>query len=63
MATDSRSKYLGKQYGQVKVPTVEVKAKETTKNFMEGWKSSGVNAKRYIQRQFIKNHYKKVNNN
>tara|TARA_R110000824_G_scaffold394395_1_gene594156 strand:+ start:30 stop:332 length:303 start_codon:yes stop_codon:yes gene_type:complete len=48
---------------QIKVPTVKVNAKKTTKNFMEGWKSSGVNAKRYIQRQFIKNHYKKVNNN
>lgn len=63
MATDARSKYLGKQYGQVKVPTVEVKAKETTKNFMEGWKSSGLNLKTYTQRQFKKNVYKKINDN
>jgi len=62
MATDARSKYLGKQYGQVKVPTVKVKAKETTKNFMEGWENS-INKKSWIKRQFIKNHYKKVNNN
>lgn len=47
---------------QVKVPTVKVKAKETTKNFMEGWENS-INKKSWIKRQFIKNHYKKVNNN
>ena len=35
METDARSKYLGKQYGQVKVPTVVVKEKEIKKSFWD----------------------------
>tara|TARA_R100001460_G_scaffold75912_1_gene117035 strand:- start:1672 stop:1899 length:228 start_codon:yes stop_codon:yes gene_type:complete len=30
---DARSKYLGKQYGQVKVPVVKTKEKEVQDNF------------------------------
>ena len=60
---DARSKYLGKKYGQVKVPTVKVNEKETTKNFIEGWKNSALNLKTYTQRKFKKNVYKKLNNN
>jgi hypothetical protein len=30
---DTRSKYLGKQYGQVKVPVVKAKEKEVQNNF------------------------------
>jgi hypothetical protein len=30
---DTRSKYLGKQYGQVKVPVVKAKEKEVKNNF------------------------------
>lgn len=37
---DTRSKYLGKQYGQVKVPVVKAKEKEVQNNFYKEFKEN-----------------------
>ena len=56
------NKNLSDRHPQVKVKTFSNNKKDVAKNFMEGWDNS-INKKSWIKRQFIKNHYKKVNNN
>tara|TARA_Y100000004_G_scaffold4165_1_gene5045 strand:- start:2410 stop:2652 length:243 start_codon:yes stop_codon:yes gene_type:complete len=48
---DTRSKYLGKQYGQVKVPVVKAKEKEVKNNFFEVWRPHN-NAEGHLKNLF-----------